>query len=130
VQTVADAFDLIGLGRPAWQVGDRLTDPVVTELDTATSMRFEVRLSQASSSTVTFNVATVAGGTASAGSDYATRSLSGQSFAPGTTSKIFTVAVYGDNLGENDETVFADVTAVSGANVGDARGVGRIVDDD
>ena len=32
METVSDAFDLVRLGGPARQVGDRLTDPLVTEL--------------------------------------------------------------------------------------------------
>ena len=90
---------------------------------------FTVTLSRALSAPVTFSFAT-ANDTATAGSDYFAASLTGQTIAAGSTSKTFTVAINGDTTGEADETFFVNLSAASGAILGDAQGIGTIVNDD
>lgn len=90
---------------------------------------FVVRLSQASPSPVSYNV-TTANGTATAGSDYLAKSLTGETIPAGQTSRAFSVTVNGDGAREADETFFANVTNVTGASVTDAQGRATIVNDD
>ncbi|MDH5822689.1 putative Ig domain-containing protein [Luteimonas sp. RD2P54] len=78
---------------------------------------------------VTFDIAT-ADGTASAGSDYVARSLTGQTIPAGASTYTFAVQIDGDALNEPDETFFVNVTNVTGATVADAQGTGTIVNDD
>jgi hypothetical protein len=66
-----------------------IADLSVTEGDSGTRLAtFTVKLSQASSNAVTYNIGT-ANGTATGGSDYVARSLTGESIAAGLTSKTF-----------------------------------------
>jgi predicted extracellular nuclease len=78
---------------------------------------------------VSFDIAT-ADGTASAGSDYAARSLSAQGIPEGATSYTFAVTVNGDTATEPDETFFVNLSNIAGAIPGDAQGVGSLVNDD
>ncbi|MDH5833375.1 putative Ig domain-containing protein [Luteimonas sp. M1R5S59] len=78
---------------------------------------------------VAFDILT-ADGTASAGSDYVARSLSGQTIPAGSSTYTFAVQVNGDTANEPDETFFVNVANVSGATVSDAQGVGGILNDD
>ncbi|MBW8311576.1 MAG: DUF11 domain-containing protein [Rhizobium sp.] len=96
-----------------------------------TTASFTVSLNQpAPVGGVSFDVAT-ANGTATAGSDYAARSLTGQVIAEGATSFTFDVQVNGDDVIEGaDETFFVNLANVVGAEVGDAQGQGTIVEDD
>jgi len=93
------------------------------------NMVFTVKLSAAASSAVSYSIAT-GNLTASAGSDYGATSLSNQSIPAGTTSKTFSVPVYGDLVKEADETFSVTVSAVNGASTGDGYAVGTIVNDD
>ncbi len=93
------------------------------------SMTFTVTLSKALTNAVTFNIGT-GGGTATAGNDYVVTSLTGQTIAAGTTSKTFTVLINGDTTVEPDETFFMNLSAVSGALIGDGQGQGTILNDD
>jgi len=107
-----------------------ITDASATEGNSNTkTLSFTVKLSAASASPVTFNIAT-ANKTAVAGSDYLAMSLAGQSIPAGSTSKVFKVTVKGDTLREANETFVVNVGSVSGATVGDAQGLGTIVNDD
>jgi Calx-beta domain./FG-GAP repeat. len=90
---------------------------------------FVVQLSQASPSPVTYNIAT-ANGTATAGTDYVARSLTGESIAAGTTSRSFAVSIMGDTAVESNETFFVNVNSVANATVADGQGLGTILDDD
>ena len=74
---------------------------------------FLVKLSQAVGAPVTFNIAT-ANGTATAGSDYAARSLTNQTILAGQLSKPFVVNVTGDTTFEQNETFTATASAVTG----------------
>lgn len=93
------------------------------------SATFTVTLSPAASSTVTFT-ATTANGTAIAGSDYTGGTLT-LSFAAGQTSKTAALPVRGDTAVEPDETFFVNLSnPTGGAVIGDAQGIGTIVNDD
>ena len=105
-------------------------DVAITEGNSGTKLAtFRVRLSQASTSAVTFNIAT-SNGTAAAGSDYVARSLVGQSIAPGQTSKTFAVTINGDASAEANETFSVNLANAAGASIFDAKAKGTIVNDD
>jgi uncharacterized repeat protein (TIGR01451 family) len=92
------------------------------------NMTFAVQLSPASPSTVTVNFAT-ADGTALAGSDYVpTNGM--LTFLPGQTNQQISVAVIGDTNTESSETFFVNLSAPANAVIGDAQGLGTILDDD
>jgi len=78
---------------------------------------------------VTFDIAT-ADGTATAGSDYVAKSLSGQTITAGNTSYTFDVTVNGDYANEPSETFFVNLTNVTGVTVADGQGQGTITNDD
>ncbi len=108
-----------------------VNDPSVTEGDSGTAnLTFTISLSAASDHTVTVDFQTAAGGTATVGTDYVAVTTTPITFAAGETSKTVAVTVNGDTIDEVDETVFANLTNAAGAPVGDASGVGTIVDDD
>jgi len=90
---------------------------------------FTVKLSQAASGNVSYNIAT-ADGTAKAGSDYVAASATGQVISAGQTSKTFAVTVNGDTLVETAERFKVNLSGVTGAAVSDAQGVGTITNDD
>jgi large repetitive protein len=90
---------------------------------------FTVSLSAAYDQAVTVNYAT-AGGTATAGTDFQSKSGS-LTFAPGETFRTITVVVNGDKQAESNETFFVNLLgASSNAFILDAQGVGTIFDDD
>jgi len=110
--------------------GISISDATVTEGHSGTiDAIFTVTLSSVSNQTVTVAYAT-ANNTATAGSDY--QSKSGVlTFAPGETSKTITVTVNGDTLVESTETFFLDLCCQTNATIADdGRGVGTIVNDD
>jgi chitinase len=89
---------------------------------------FTVRLSAASSSTVTVDYAT-ANGTATAGSDYV--AVSGRlSFAAEETQKTVSVPVQGDTQVEPDETFFLNLSNPVGATLATSQATGTIHNDD
>ncbi len=96
-----------------------------------TSFDFTVSLSGAAGAGgVTFDVATADGSATVADGDYQAQSLANQAIPAGGTSSAFSVVVNGDTAAEADETLFVNVTNVSGATVVDGQGHGTIVDDD
>ena len=107
----------------------RMGDASVVEGNTGTvNATFTLTLSYASPVNVTVQYAT-ADITAAAGSDYT--AASGTVIIPaGQTSAAFTVAVQGDRLGEPDETFAVNLSAVTGATIGDGQGIGTIRDDE
>jgi hypothetical protein len=128
------------IGAPSSATGTILNDDVpnltindvtANEGNSGTSnFNFTVSLSApAGPGGVSFNIAT-ANGTATAGSDYVARSLTGQTIAAGSSSYAFAVVVNGDTLNEANETFFVNVTSVTGAVVVDGQGVGTITNDD
>lgn len=95
-----------------------------------TNFTFTVSLSApAGPGGVTFDIAT-ANGSATAGVDYVTNSLTGQTIPAGSSTYTFTVQVNGDTLNEPSETFFVNVTNVVNAVVIDGQGVGTVVNDD
>jgi hypothetical protein len=94
-----------------------------------TAFVFTVTLSAAYDQPVTVNFATAAG-TATAGSDYQSKSGT-LTFAPGVTSQTITVLVYGDKKWEPNETFFVNLSgASSNAYIDVTSGVGTIWNDD
>jgi hypothetical protein len=106
-----------------------VNDAMVTEGDSGTkSAAFTVSLSAPSSGSVSVDYATD-DGSANAPADY--ESASGTlTFAPGETSKQVVVPVAGDALDEPHETYSVNLSNPSGATLGDARGIGTILDND
>jgi len=89
---------------------------------------FTIKLSQASTSAVTYNIAT-SNGTAAAGSDYVARSLSAETIPAGQTSRTFSVTVNGDTTAEANEAFRATITGAS-VSVSDGLGAATILNDD
>lgn len=108
-----------------------ISDVTVTEGNAGTTnATFTVSISApAGPGGVTFDIAT-ADGTATAGSDYVGQSLTAQNIPAGSSTYTFTVVVNGDTFYEPNETFFVNVTNVINAVVGDAQGMGTILNDD
>jgi hypothetical protein len=93
-----------------------------------TSATFTVILTAGSTQPVSVAYSTGAGA-AIAGSDYQTTSGT-LTFAPGESSKTITVPVYGERVAEPDETFSVNLSAPINATIGDAQGIGTILDDE
>jgi hypothetical protein len=95
----------------------------------SSNAQFDVALSRTSSQTVTVAYST-ADGTAIAGADY--QAVSGTvEFPPGSTHQAILVPVLGDLLNESSPRTFvADLANPTNAALGNAQGLGSIVDDD
>jgi outer membrane biosynthesis protein TonB len=106
-----------------------VTDQLVTESDSGTrSALFTVRLSAPAAGPVTVDYVT-ADDSAVAPDDYA--SAAGTvTFAPGETVREVGVEVVGDTLDEPHEIFSLNLSNPTGAMLGDARGMGTIVDND
>src|SRR5262245_604267 len=89
---------------------------------------FTVTLSSAVAQPVTVQFAT-ANQTATAGSDY-TATSGTLTFAPSVLTASVTVSITGDLLDENNETFFVNLTNPVNATIGDAQGLGTILDND
>lgn len=110
---------------PAVSIGD----VSVVEGDVGTTAAtFTVSLSTPSVSQVTVDWAT-ANGTATAPSDY-TPGGGTVMFASLDTTETVSVQVHGDTMVEPDETFILNLSAPSGAGIGDGQGVGTISNDD
>lgn len=104
---------------------------VLEPYDGIARLNFLVRLSSpAPAGGVRFDIATVSGGTATAGDDYVPRSVVGHVIPEGEREWWFGVDVLPDELVEGDETVFVRLSNVSGMAVYDPEAIGLIVDDD
>ena len=104
---------------------------VLEPYDGIATLNFPVRLSSpAPAGGVRFDVATVSSGTATAGLDYVSRSVTAQVIPEGEREWTFNVDVLPDELVEGDETVHVRLANVSGMQVYDAEAVGVIIDDD
>ena len=87
----------------------------VTEGNSGTrTLTFTVTLSAASDAPVSVDYATADGDATVAGGDYLAKSGT-LTFAPGETSKTFTVTVKGDRLGESDESFLVNLVGAAGA---------------
>ncbi len=94
---------------------------------TATA-RFTFRLSAASTQTVSVRFAT-ANGTATAGSDYSSRSGT-TTFSPGETSRTQSFTINGDLVAEADETFFINLNTPVGLTIAKGQGSATIRNDD
>jgi hypothetical protein len=92
------------------------------------SARFVVSLSEAASEDITFHYATV-DGSALAGVDYRAQDSTYQ-IPAGSTSISVPVPVLADGTPEPIKTFGVRLAAATGATIGRANGVGRIIDDD
>jgi hypothetical protein len=92
------------------------------------NMLFTVRLSQASTQTVTVNYST-ADGDAIAGSDYVATNGT-LTFAPGVTTATFNVLIKGDLLAESDELFYVTLSSANGAGIQDPIAMGIIADNE
>ncbi|MBI2212750.1 MAG: DUF11 domain-containing protein [Acidobacteria bacterium] len=94
-----------------------------------TAMTFTVSLARAPGATVTVNY-TTANDTALAGSDYSAAAGT-VTFVPGDQSETIVVQVTGDTTDEVNETLFVNLSGVTGpGNLADTQGLGTITDDD
>lgn len=121
--------------RPADVLDDGLTlsiaDAAAVEGHSGTtSVVFTVSLSGPSARDVFFDYATVGGGTAAVGSDYATTNVTGVTIVAGTTNKTVAVSLMGDTFDEPNETFFVSLSNIRRARAGNALAVGTILDDD
>ncbi len=91
-------------------------------------LTFAVTLSAPSGQTVTVNWAT-ADGTATAGLDY-TPGSGTLTFAPGATVQPIDVTMLPDSIPEPPETFFVNLSGPVAATLGDAQGMGTILDND
>jgi hypothetical protein len=96
-----------------------------------TTATFTVSLSApAGPSGVSFDIATADGTATVANNDYVARSLTGQTIPSGSTTYAFNVTINGDATPEPNESLFVNVTNITGATAGDAQGIGTINNDD
>jgi hypothetical protein len=105
-----------------------ISDTWVVEGSAGTTMVFTVRRTGSLDGTSSVTVST-SDGTATAGSDYDTRSKV-VAFAVGQATRTFSVTVTGDGTAEGNETLLANLTAPVRASVSDTAGTGTIVNDD
>ena len=108
-----------------------ISDVTVTErTGSSVQATFLISLSEPSLTAVSVDAAT-APGTALGSFDFASRSTTAITFAPGELVKPYNVAVAGDALDEFDEQFSVELSnASAGATIGDSQGVGTIADDD
>ncbi len=120
------------------QNDDSLSTPVisindisVTEGNAGTSVAtFNVTLSEAITQVVTLDYST-ANDTAIAPTDYSAILPSVLNFPPGTTTQTITVQIKGENLVEDNETFFVNLSnPSSGVLIADNQGIGSITNDD
>jgi predicted extracellular nuclease len=95
-----------------------------------TLMNFTVTLSSpAPAGGVSYEIATQAL-TATAGIDYETTTLTGETIAAGSTTRTFAVKIFGDPDFEPNETFQVNVTNITGASNTTAQATGTILNDD
>ena len=96
-----------------------------------TPQQFTVRLSAASTDTITVDWATANGPTSGGAGPADFVAANGSlSFAPGETQKIITVQVKGDRTVEPNEKYFVNLSRPNRAFIADSQGSGFIVNDD
>jgi len=131
--TVTNFEDVVPDAQPdvcAGVAGISITDVSVTEGNAGTTTaNFTVLLSPASAGTVTVDYATADGSATVADNDYVAASGT-VTFAPGQTAQPVSVTVNGDTKFEPNENFFVNLSNPSGAPIGDAQGMGTIVNDD
>ncbi len=118
------------IGIPAVAAAFAVDDVAIGEGDSGTrQLVFHVTRTGSSTQPASVDYA-VGAGTASDGTDFASRALATLTFGPGQTAKTVGVPVFGDVVEEDDETVILSLSDPSGATVADASGTGTITDDD
>ncbi len=106
-----------------------INDVSVTEGNSGTAnATFTVTLLAHSAQTISVSPI-VYNGTAKAPADY-TSGGARLIFAPGETSKTFSVPVIGDLLNEPNETFYVILSSPVNCSIGKGRGIGTIIDDD
>jgi uncharacterized repeat protein (TIGR01451 family) len=128
--TVGDAQGVGTITNDDAQPTITITNASITEGNSGTSlMAFTVTLNGTSQSTVSVDYATADSSATVADSDYdsATGTIN---FAPGDTSKTFTVTIHGDTNAEGDEMFLVNLSSASGATVADNQALGTIFLDD
>lgn len=106
-----------------------ISAPSIVEGNSGTrQLAFVVTLNHAAGSAITVSYNTTTTGTATAGLDFEATAGS-LTFAPGETTKVVNVNVFGDGTVEADETVMLQVTGSTISNSG-ATGTGTITNDD
>ncbi|HEX6097828.1 MAG TPA: Calx-beta domain-containing protein [Thermoanaerobaculia bacterium] len=106
-----------------------IDDRTVAEGDGGTSVvTFTVTLTPASELPVTVTAAAVPG-TATTPSDF-TAAPAVLTFAPGQTTRTYSVTINGDTTPEPDETFTVQLSAPGGAVIADGEGTGTITNDD
>jgi hypothetical protein len=144
--TGAPAYDQRGAGFPrifgdtidigAFEAQTRLL-PTISITDVSlpegnvgtTAASFTVRLSSASTETVTVDYSTADGSATVSDGDY--QNTSGTlTFAPGEIAKTITVLVTGDRFAEPNKTFVVNLSNPTNATISDGQGVGTIVDDE
>lgn len=106
-------------------------DPAKGKKNSGTSTRnltFTVTLSSPATQTVTVDYTTV-DGSATAGSDYLTKSGT-LTFTPGQTSQSVDVEVIRDSATEGDEAFTVELSSASNATIANGTGTGTILGDD
>ena len=103
-----------------------IDDPSVAE--NGGTMTFTVSLDQAAPFASTIGYSTAAG-TATAGSDYS-GVANNLTIPAGQTSGTINVPILDDTIYEGNETLFMNLSAVSGVAIGDNQGTGTIVEND
>jgi len=106
-----------------------ISDKTVTEPDTTNvGCKFKITLSATSTQTITVHF-TTADGSATAGSDYTSKSATA-TFNPGQKSKTVSIQVRGDVAPEPDETFFGNLSSPTNATIADGQGVCTILNND
>ena len=109
--------------------GESISINDLTISEAAGSVGLTLSLSQASTSAISVDYAT-ANGSATAGSDYTSRSAT-INFAPGETSKTATITIIDDNAQESSEDFTVNLSnPTGGATISDSAGTVTINDDD
>jgi uncharacterized repeat protein (TIGR01451 family) len=128
--TVGDALGIGTITNDDAQPTITIADAALTEGNAGTSlMTFTVTLSGASQSTISVNYATADSSATVADGDYDSASNT-LNFAPGDTSKSFTVTIHGDTKAEGDEMFLVNLSGAMGATISDNQALGTIFLDD
>ena len=128
--TITDNQALASIGDDDAIPSLAINDVSVTEGDSGTKlMTFTVTRTGHSAGTISVNYAT-ASGMAQAGSDYVSKSGTLTFPAGGAAAQSISVAINGDTTVEGNETLVVLLSGATNANIGRARGVGTITNDD
>ena len=96
-----------------------------------TTLVHTVTLSRTSPTPISVDYLSIAGGTASPGSDFQTAPTTTLTIPANTDEATFTITVFGDTTPEPDETALVQIQNPSGgATIVDANATGTILDDD